>query len=81
MISQNDRAALLLRLLAEAVRNDVLNVESITNALDKELSIPDLLFVRMGTETITACYLKLLSEKGGYGRRGTFKEDDAEHIA
>jgi len=76
-ITTNDRAALLLRLVAEAVRNDVLNVETVTNALDKELSIPDLIYIRMISEVITECYLKLLREKGGYGGRGETKEDGA----
>jgi hypothetical protein len=80
-ITTNDRAALLLRLMAEAMRNDILNVESVTNALDRELSIPDMIYVRMATETITACYLKLLQEKGGYGRRGKTQEDDAERVS
>lgn len=77
MITTNDRAALLLRLIAEAMRNDILNVETITNALDKELSIPDMIYVRMATESITACYMKLLQEKGGYGSRGTFEANGA----
>jgi hypothetical protein len=80
-ITSNDRAALLLRLIAEAVRNDLLNVETITHALDKELSISDLLFVRMGSETITACYLKLLSERGEYGCRGKAQENATKYVS
>jgi hypothetical protein len=77
MVTSNDRATLLLRLIAEATRNDLLNVETVMHALDTQLSIPDLIYVRMASETITACYLKLLTEKGGYGSQGTSQEDGA----
>jgi hypothetical protein len=79
MISQNERAVLLLRMIAEATRNDILNVETISNALDNHLSIPDLIFVRMTSETITECYLKLLRDRDGYGTREEAQENGAEY--
>lgn len=81
MISNDDRAVLLLRMIAEATRNEILTVETIMRALDKHLSIPDLIYIRITSETITECYLKLLRDRDGYGCRGTPQEDDTEYAS
>jgi hypothetical protein len=65
----SERAALLLRMVAEATRNDILNPETIINALANQLTISDLVLLRVAVDLIESSYEKVLRENGNDGQR------------